>query len=127
MDYNGQCNMNGGFLVISGTNSNMTQAPQSTSQQRSLKIMSAQMLSSSTLFHIQTSAGANILTFKPERNYYSIVFSSNELVQGGNYSIYTGGTCTGTNANGLYTGGVYSGGTFRKSFTINSIVTNVSF
>lgn len=127
MDYNGQCNMNGGFLVISGTNSNMTQAPQSTSLQRSLKIMSAQMLSSSTLFHIQTSAGANILTFKPERNYYSIIFSSNELVQGGNYSIYTGGTSTGTNSNGLYTGGVYSGGTFRKSFTINSIVTNVSF
>jgi len=63
MDYNGTCNMNGGFLVISGTNSNMTQAPSNSSVQYCLKIKSNQMLTSSTLFHIQDASAGNILTF----------------------------------------------------------------
>jgi trimeric autotransporter adhesin len=127
MDYNGTCNVNGGFLVISGTNSNMTQAPSSSSAQYSVKAMSNTSLSSSTLFHMQNASGTNIVTFQPIRNYYSIVFSSADLLQGATYSIYTGGTCTGTNNNGLYTGGTYTGGTFKKTFTINSKVTNVNF
>jgi hypothetical protein len=128
MDYNGQCNVNGGFLVISGSNSNMLQAPSTSSQQRSLKIVSGQVLTSTTLFHIRSDAGVNLLTFQPERNYYSIIFSSNELVQGTSYSIYTGGSYSGgSNNNGLYTSGTYSGGTLKKTFTVTGIVTNVSF
>lgn len=127
MDYNGTCNMNGGFLVISGTNSFMTQAPSNSSTQYCLKVMSGQMLSSSTLFHIQDASANNILTFQPLRNYYSIIFSSSDLQNGSSYSIYTGGTCTGTNNNGLYTGGTYSGGIFRKTFTISNKITNVNF
>lgn len=127
MDYNGTCNVNGGFLVISGTNSNMTQAPNNTSAQYSVKAMSNTSLSSTTLFHLQNASGDNIVTFQPLRNYYSIVFSSADLLQGSTYSIYTGGSCTGTNNNGLYTGGTYSGGTFEKSFTISGKVTNVNF
>lgn len=128
MDYNGSCNLNGGFLVISGTNSNMTQAPSNTSTQNSIKAMSNQSMSSTTLFHLQDASGNNILTFQPIRNYYSIVFSSNELLTGSSYSIYTGGSYTGgTNNNGLYTGGTYTAGTFKKTFTISSRVTNVTF
>jgi trimeric autotransporter adhesin len=127
MDYNGSCNVNGGFLVISGTNSNMTQAPSTTSAQYSVKVMMNQSLSATTLFHIQDASANDILTFQPARSYYSIVFSSSDLQNGGTYSIYTGGTCTGTNTDGLYSGGVYSGGTFRKNFTINSKVTTVNF
>ncbi|MFH1120619.1 MAG: carbohydrate-binding domain-containing protein [Bacteroidota bacterium] len=127
MDYNGTCNVNGGFLVISGTNSNMTQAPSNSSAQYSIKAVSNSSLSSSTLFHLQDASANNVLTFQPIRNYYSIVFSSSALVNGGTYSIYTGGICTGTNNNGLYTGGTYSGGNFRKTFTITNKVTNVTF
>jgi len=127
MDYNGTCNVNGGFLVISGTNSNMTQAPSNSSTQHSVLAKSNSMLSSSTLFHMQDAAGNDVVTFQPVRNYYSVVVSSSALVNGGTYSIYTGGTCTGTNSNGLYTGGIYSGGTLKKTFTINSMVTTVTF
>lgn len=127
MDYNGTCNVNGGFLVISGSHSNMTQAPSPSSSQYSVKVMMNQSLSATTLFHIQDASANDILTFQPARTYYSIVFSSDELQNGGTYSIYTGGTSTGINTDGLYTGGVYSGGTFRKSFTINSKVTTVNF
>jgi hypothetical protein len=127
MDFNGICEMNGGFLVVSGTNSNMTEAPGNGSDQYCLKIMSNQQMSSSTLFHIQDAAGADILTFQPARNYYSIVFSSDDLQTGVTYSIYTGGTCTGTVLDGLYTGGVYSGGTLKKTFSLTGTITNVNF
>jgi len=105
----------------------MTQAPSTSSGQYSVKVMMNQSQSSSTLFHIQDASSNNVLTFQPCRSYYSIVFSSSSLQNGGTYSIYTGGTSTGTNLDGLYTGGTYAGGTFRKSFTISSKVTNVTF
>ncbi|MGE5355664.1 MAG: carbohydrate-binding domain-containing protein [Deltaproteobacteria bacterium] len=127
MDFNGAFNISGGFLAVSGTNSNMTQAPNNTSTQYALKLVSSQQLSSSTLFHIQDSSGNDLLTFKPIRNYYSVIYSSNSLKNGASYSVYTGGSSTGTLKDGLYSGGVYSGGTLKKTFTISGKITNVSF
>lgn len=127
MDFNGTCNMNGGVLVISGTNSFMTQAPNTSSSQRSVYVKSNASIPASTLFHVQDAAGNNILTFQGVRSYYSIIFSSSGLTAGSTYSIYTGGTCTGTSNNGLFPAdAAYSGGTFKKNFTINGIVTNVT-
>jgi hypothetical protein len=127
MDYNGTCNVTGGFIIISGTNSNMTQAPGSASSLYSLKIMSSSSIAASTLFHLQDASGKDIVTFKPVRSYYSVVFSSSQLTNGATYYVYTGGTSTGKNTNGLVTDGVYSGGTLKKSFTISSKVTSISF
>jgi len=57
-----------------------------------------------------------------------MVFSSSSLVTGSTYYIYTGGTYTGgTGTGGYYNGGSYSGGTLKKSFSISSRVTGVSF
>jgi hypothetical protein len=84
-------------------------------------------LTSSTLFHIQDASGSNLVTFKPVRNVYYVVFSSPDLKSGATYYIYTGGSSTGTYANGLYVGGTYSGGTMKKSVVISGKVTSVSF
>lgn len=127
LDVNGSINVNAGLLVISGPNSNMTEAPSATSAQYSLKITTSQALSATTLFHIQNAAGEDVLTFQPMRSYASIVFSSAALQNGLSYSIYTGGSCTGTPVDGLYSGGTYSGGTLRKTFTVTGKVTNVTF
>ncbi|MDO9255478.1 MAG: carbohydrate-binding domain-containing protein [Bacteroidales bacterium] len=127
MDYNGACNVSGGLLVISGTNSNMTQAPSTTSVQYSVKATTSSSVAAGTLYHIQDASGNDLVTFKPMRSYYSIVFSSSSLKSGSTYTIYTGGTSTGTNTNGLYAGGTYSGGTFKKSFTVSGKVTNTTF
>ncbi len=127
LDYNGTCNINGGLLVISGTNSFLTQAPSNTSAQYSLKITFYQSLSANTLFHIQNAAGDDLLTFQPKRTYYSIIFSSDMLQPGQSYSIYTGGSHSGTVVDGLYSGGTYSGGTLRKTFNVSGKVTSVSF
>lgn len=127
MDVNGTINVNGGLLIVSGTNSFMTQAPNSGSDLYSLKIMTNQQLTANTLFHIEDATGNDILTFQPLRNYYSIIYASSAIQNGLTYSIYTGGSSSGTVVDGLYSGGSYSGGTHRKTFTVNSKVTNVNF
>lgn len=126
LDYNGTCSISGGLLAISGPSSNMSQGASSNSTQYSIKVISKQSISANTIFHIQDANGKDILTFKPIRNYATIVFSSPELINGGTYYIYTGGSSTGTEANGLYIGGTYSGGTQKKSFVITKIVNEVS-
>jgi hypothetical protein len=73
-----------------------------------------------TLFSIQDASGTNLVLLKPARTYSSILFSAPTLKSGSTYSIYTGGTTTGTNTDGLITGGTYSGGILKKSFTVSS-------
>jgi len=126
-DINGTFNISGGLFIATGPNSgHMIEVPSSTSTQYSVKVTFFSTLSASTLFHIQDASGNDIVTFKPVRNIYYLVFSSPNLIKGSTYSIYTGGSSSGTNTNGLYIGGTYSGGTLRKSFTISNKVTNVS-
>ncbi len=125
MDYNGTCNVTGGLLAISGTNSNMTQAPSTSSSQYSVRVIMTSGLAANTIFHVQDAAGNDILTFKPVRSYYSMVFSSAALKSGSTYYIYTGGSSTGTLQNGLYTGGGYTGGTLYGNFTISGSVTSL--
>lgn len=127
IDVNGSITVNGGILIASGTNSNMTEGPGNASAQYSFLARNNSGIAANTLFHVADAGGNGVVTFQPERKYYSIIFSSSALVAGGSYSIYTGGTSTGTNYHGLYTGGTYSGGTLKKTFTINGKLTNVSF
>lgn len=127
MDVNGVCRVDGGFLVVSGTNSNMTEAPSATSTQRSVLLRTSTSINAGTLFHLEDASGNSLLTFAPIRRYYSIIFSSSELTAGTQYKVYTGGTCTGTVLNGLYTGGTYSGGTLRTTFTLTNMVQTVTF
>jgi hypothetical protein len=127
-DINGSFNVSGGLVIGSGPNSgNMIEGISTTSAQYGVKITISSTLSASTLFHIQDASGNELVTFRPVRSCYYIVFSSPMIVNGSQYSIYTGGTSSGTLTNGIYVGGTYSGGTLRKSFTISSKVTNVSF
>ena len=128
IDVNGTFTISGGLLIGTGPNSgNMIEATSTTSEQNCVKVTIASTLSTSTLFHIQDASGVDLVTYKPVRSVYYVVFSSPVLTTGSTYNIYTGGTSTGTFSNGLYTGGTYSGGTFKKSFAISAKVTNVSF
>lgn len=45
------------------------------------------------------------------------------MKDGGSYTLYSGGTSTGSEANGLYTDGEYTGGTKVVAFEITSSVT----
>jgi hypothetical protein len=127
-DFNGSFSISGGLLIGSGPNSgNMIEVPGTTSAQYCIKATTSSGINSSTLFHIQDASGNDIVTFKPVRTAFYFAFSSQELSNGATYSIYTGGTSTGTNNNGLYTGGTYSGGTLKKTFTVSSKITSITF
>lgn len=81
-----------------------------------------------TFFHIVSSEGDDILTFKIPRTLrqMTLLYSSPAMTSGSTYSIYTGGSITGgTDFYGLYEGAAYTGGTEVSGFTINSMVTTV--
>jgi len=127
VDVNGTWTMSGGVFVASGPNAGgMIEVPSTSSTQYTVKATGT--LAASTFFHIQNASGTDLVTFKPIRRIYHILFSSSSLTTGVTYSLYTGGSYAGgTNLNGLYTGGTYSGGTLKKTFTMSSKVTSVSF
>jgi hypothetical protein len=123
-DYDGACIVNGGFLVAVGS-SGMAQAPGTSSGQYSLKLNFTSTQSANTVVHIQSSNGADILTFVPVKTYTSVVICSPGLTNGSSYTVYTGGSSTGTLKDGLYTGGTYTAGTQYTTFTVSGKVTSI--
>ena len=123
LDHSG-FNMTGGFLVAAGS-AGMAQAPDASSSQYAVLINFSTAQKAGTLVHIQSSDGDEILTFAPSKQYQSIAFSSPELLKGGEYKIYLGGSSTGTVLDSLYLDGAYSAGSEYESFTISGVVTTV--
>ncbi|MCW4016540.1 MAG: carbohydrate-binding domain-containing protein [Candidatus Bathyarchaeota archaeon] len=123
LDYLGSFKITGGILVAVGS-SGMAQAPSSVSTQYSIGVIFSTTQSANTLVSIQTASGEELLTFKPTKTYQSIVFSSSELGTG-SYTIYLGGSSTGTLSNGIYENGTYSPGTQYTTFTTSGVVTTV--
>lgn len=124
LDYDASFKMTGGFLVAAGS-SGMAQAPSTTSTVCAVLYSSRTSFSGGKIFHIETSSGEEILTFAPEKNYQSVVFSSPSLTKGASFNIYSGGSSTGTNTNGLYGDGDYTKGSLLTSFTTSSTITTI--
>ena len=114
----------GGLLVASGS-AGMAQVPGTISSQPSVLIYFTSTLPAGTLVHIQNSAGEDILTYQPVKEYQSLAFSSPDLVQGETYQVYVGGSTTGTMENSLVQGGTYTPGEQYESFTVQSMTTTV--
>ncbi|MCD8264281.1 MAG: carbohydrate-binding domain-containing protein [Tannerellaceae bacterium] len=79
-----------------------------------------------TLFHIESAAGEDVLTFMIPRTLsaMTVLFSSPALTGNTTYTIYSGGTVTGGNDfYGLYSGASYNGGSQLATFTTSSLVT----
>lgn len=122
LDFDGSFELNGGTLVAAGS-SGMAQAPSEDSSQFSVNMTFSETQQAGTLVHLEDSEGNTILTFAPSKDYQSVVISSPDLIENGSYTLYSGGTSTGSETNGLYTGGDYSGGTEVVSFEITSSLT----
>lgn len=122
LDYTGSFKMTGGFLAAAGS-SGMAQAPSTSSTQYSVIMTYSTMQAASTLVHIVSHDGQEILTFAPTKAYQSVVICSSSLTLGATYSIYSGGSASGEAIDGLYTGGSYTAGTQVASFSISGMVT----
>ena len=64
--------------------------------------------------------GNALFVFENPKAVQNLVFSSSDLVSGASYSIYTGGSCSGTLENSVYTGGSYSGGSSAAAATASA-------
>jgi spore coat protein CotH len=117
-------NMKGGMIVAAGS-SGMAQSLGTSSSQYSVMINFSSPQTANSIIHIESSSGEDILTFAPAKTYQSVVFSSPVLKKGEKYSVYSGGSSTGTAVDGVYPGDTYSGGTRYTDFTISSIVTTI--
>lgn len=126
LDYNGTFKVNGGLLIASGTNSNMTQPPSESSSQNSIKITFRNSYPASTLFHIRDSEGNELVTFKPERQFQSMIFSSASISTGVTYYIYVSGSYTGNEEYGFFSGGTYTPGTELTTFTVSGKITSLN-
>lgn len=122
LDYDGSFNVTGGFLVAVGS-AGMAQAPSINSTQNSIMYNFAEMQPAGTTVHIEDENGTAVVTFTPLREYQSLVVSSPTLQNGTTYTVYTGGSSTGTAIDGLVSDDTYSGGTAVESFTISGTVT----
>ncbi len=124
IDYNGGFAISGGLLVAAGS-SGMAEAPATDSTQSSVLIFFSATQPGGTTVNIQDSAGQNVLTFTPAKDFQSIVVSSSALSSGASYTVYTGGSAAGTIVDGLMTEGSYSGGAQAATFSVASTVTQV--
>jgi hypothetical protein len=124
LDYDGTFKLSGGYLIAAGS-SGMAQAPGASSTQNSVLVNFSSAQQAGALVHFQTSEGDEILTFKPTKKYQSVAFSSNALLKGSKYNIYTGGSSTGTPENGVYLDGSYTPGNLYTSFTVSGVLTSI--
>lgn len=122
LDYDVVFEMSGGFLVAAGS-SGMAQAPSDSSKQYSIIMNYPQVQSAGTLVYLKDSEGNTVATFAPLKDYQSAVITSPNLKSDGTYTLYSGGTSTGTATDGLYKDGEYQGGTEVVNFTISSSIT----
>ncbi|WP_260871796.1 carbohydrate-binding domain-containing protein [Bacillus sp. X1(2014)] len=122
LDYNGTFDISGGTLIAAGS-AGMAQAPTDSSKQYSMHMTYPETQKAGTLLHLEDSKGNTIVTFAPEKDYQTVVISSQKLEQGGTYTLYSGGSTTGSNANGFYKDGDYSGGTKVVNFKIEDSIT----
>jgi hypothetical protein len=126
IDFTTGFNITGGYLIASGPyrTKSIPSASTTSTQNFVYATLSSTTatLAPSTLLNIQDAGGNSLLTYSPNRAAYYFIFSSPNLKKSTAYSIYTGGSSTGTNTNGLFLNGAYSPGTKKTTFTSSSTV-----
>jgi len=124
LDYMSAFNISGGILVAAGS-AGMSMGLSETSTQNSLLLNFDQVLPAVTSIHIEDVNGNPILTFIPEKEFQSVVFSSPQLESGVEYTMSVGGETTGKILDGLANPADYSAGSQYTSFAVNSILTSI--
>lgn len=122
LDYDGTFEMTGGVIVSAGS-SGMVQAASDQSTQYGILMTYSQAQQAGTLIHLEDSEGNAIITFAPSKDYQAVYISSPNMKKDASYTLYSGGTSTGSESNGLLDGGEYQGGTKVVEFKTSTIVT----
>jgi hypothetical protein len=114
--------ISGGKLIASG---GATLSPQAGSTQKAVYIRFNTAIPAATVLSIRDASGNTVLTYRTAKTAYTVLLSLPALTAT-TYSVYTGGSVTGTDTNGYFADGVYTPGTLRGSFTISNAITSVT-
>lgn len=125
IDYNTTFAVTKGFIVASGSNSRMLRTPSASATINTLKVLFNTPLTANTPISIVDDGGQVVATFKPLKTYATLVLTSDKLLKDKKYSVYTGGTPSGSNVGGYYTTPC-AGATLRGTFTVSAAITNVT-
>lgn len=122
IDYLGEFTISGGFLAAVGS-AGMAMAPSASSTQHSLLVNLPSVQAANTLVHVAAEDGSGVLTFSPAKQYQSVLLSSPDLREGATYTVYLGGSSSGSVTDSLYAGGAYSGGVESTTVALAGTVT----
>lgn len=122
LDYDGNFDISGGLLIAAGS-SGMAMAASEESKQNSILMIYPETQAAGTVVHLEDSKGNTVATFAPEKEYQAVFISSPKLTKDTSYTLYSGGTSTGSETDGLYKDGEYQDGTKVVEFTISESVT----
>lgn len=126
IDVNATTDVSGGLLIATSSNSDMNEYPNSDSSQYSMAVMLGSVQAADSIVCVEDSSGNDLIRFRAERDFYTVIFSSPDLQLGSTYSLSTGGTVSGgSEENGIITGGTYSGGTVQSIITLDTFPTTV--
>jgi len=116
LDVNGTFTVTGGTLLAAGS-AGMAVSPDTGSAQSFVAVSLDSVQSAGTTVQLVNGAGDVVLAFESVKDFQSVVFSSDELVDGESYSVYVGGTVSGQIAAGLYSDGDYAAAADTSSVT----------
>jgi hypothetical protein len=106
--------IDGGLVIATGLNNTR---PDVSSAQNYILLSFGENRPAESLVRIEDENGAEIVTFKPGKEYAEFLFSSDTLVSGMICKVYSGGESSGSEYDdGLLSGGTYSGGTRLSHF-----------
>lgn len=90
LDYDGSFNISGGTLMAAGA-SGMAMAPSEESSQHALLMYYPTMQAADTMVQLVNEDDEVLISFKPDKTYQSIMISSPLIEEGNTYSLYSGG------------------------------------
>lgn len=117
--YRGTCQIDGGTVVAAGAASLL---PQNTSAQKVIYLRFSSILSPNTVIRINNASNEELVTFKTAKYAYYLLVSV-PTISNGTYSVYKGGSVSGTDWNGYYNPANYSTGTLLGTVTVSDQIT----
>jgi hypothetical protein len=121
IDVNGSTTVSSGEFIATSSNSGMNEYPNSSSSQYSMAIMLTSAQPENSIICIKDSSGNELIKYRADRGFYSVIYSSPQLSYGATYTVLTGGTVSGgTELNNVISGGIYNGGSTIATITLTS-------
>jgi hypothetical protein len=116
LDVNGTFTVTGGTLLAAGS-AGMAVSPEAGAEQTFVAIALDAVQEAGTTVQLVDGAGDVVMAFESSKDFQSVVFSSDELVDGETYSVYLGGTAAGEIAVGVYSDGDVASATNTTTVT----------